>query len=186
MRILKEIHKDIVTAKNTIGRAERELADITTKLLLNLEHEKAGAALPYDYAALHAEAEALRAEAKNAPQALTDEVASYVPSMFPKLEGKGALVKAGTKINWNGALKRAAADLWDREENNPDKAPALWEDVAYVNGYRVIPEVITATAAFAKGEQGLWKGELYTSLIDANVWTPEDYAAGWTKEGVTE
>lgn len=186
MRILKEIHKDIVIAKSTISRAERELADITTKLLLNLEYEKAGAALPFDYAALHAEAEALRADAKNAPQALTDEVASYVPSMFPTLEGKGALVKAGTKINWNGALKRAAVDLWDTEANSPANAPTLWEDVAYVKGYRVIPEVITATAAFAKGEQGIYKGEVYTSLIDNNVWTPEAYAAGWSKEGVTE
>ena len=186
MRILKEMHEDIVKARKTIRDTDKGLADITSKLLVNLEFEKAGAALPYDYAALHAEAEALRAEALAAPQALTDEVASYVPSMFPTLEGKGALVKAGTKINWNGALKRAAVDLWDTEINNPINAPTLWEDVLYINGYRVIPDVITATGAFAKGEQGLWKGELYTILIENNVWTPEAYPAGWTIEGVNE
>ena len=186
MNEIKEMFIEVTRANNIINNSDKKLADITTKLLLNLEYEKAGAALPYSYTELHNEAEALRAEAKAAPQAITDKIASFVPSMFPLLEGKGALIKAGTKINWNGALKRAAADLWDREEYNPDNAPSLWEDVAYIKGIRVIPEVITATAAFSKGEAGFWKGEKYISLIDANVWTPEAYAAGWQKEGVSE
>lgn len=186
MRETREMFLEVTQANQIINRANRGLADITTKLLLNLEYEKAGAALPYDYAALHSEAEALRADAKAAPQALADDIASFVPSMFPTLEGKGALVKVGTKINWNGALKRAAVDLWDIEANNPVNAPALWEDVAYIKGVRVIPDVISVAAAFSKGEQGYWKGEIYTSLIDANVWTPEAYAAGWEKQGVSE
>jgi hypothetical protein len=90
-------------------------------------------------------------------------------------------VKAGTRINWNGQLKKAAADLWDTAENNPDNAPALWEDINYVNGIRVIQEVITTTTAFSKGERGVWKGAVYESLCDANVWNPEQFAAGWKK-----
>lgn len=111
--------------------------------------------------------------------ALDDKVASTAADLFPKLKEDGTLVKAGTRINWNGVLKRAAADLWDRSENNPDNAPALWEDIEYREGYRIIPETITVGLAFAKDECGWWGDVLYRSTIDANVWTPEAHGAGW-------
>lgn len=110
---------------------------------------------------------------------LTDAQASTVIPLYPGLAEDGSLITAGTRINWHGQLKRAAVDLWDTETNNPDNAPTLWEDVNYRDGYRVIPEVITAGLAFAKGEIGWWGDVLYQSLMDANVYTPEQYAAGW-------
>jgi len=108
-----------------------------------------------------------------------DKTASVAPEMFDTLTGGGALVKAGTRINWNGTLKRASVDLWDTEQNTPDAAPTLWEDIAYREGYRVIPETITATLAFALDEIGWWGDKLYKSLLDANVYTPEQYPTGW-------
>lgn len=110
---------------------------------------------------------------------MDDVNASSMPEMFPKLKQDGSLVKAGTRINWNGKLKKAAVDLWDTAENNPDNAPVLWEDLNYVNGYREIPDVITVTTAFSKGEKGWWKGAVWESLQDNNVWNPEQFAAGW-------
>lgn len=113
---------------------------------------------------------------------IDDKTASEGVELSPSLKQDGNLVKYGTRINWKGTLKRATVDLWDTAENNPDNAPNLWEDVMYKDGIRVIPEVITASAAFAKGEKGWWQDEIYTSLLDANVYTPTQYAAGWTKE----
>lgn len=110
---------------------------------------------------------------------LDDKVASTSAELFPKLKGDGSLVKAGTRINWNGVLKKAAVGLWDRSENNPDNAPTLWEDIEYRNGYRIIPEVITVGIAFAKDECGWWNGELYRSLLSDNVNTPASYPDGW-------
>jgi hypothetical protein len=110
---------------------------------------------------------------------LDDKVASTAAELFPKLREDDSLIKAGTRINWNGVLKRAAVDLWDRPENNPDNAPALWEDLEYREGYRIIPDTITAGLAFAKDELGWREDVLYKSLIDANVWTPEAYPSGW-------
>lgn len=110
---------------------------------------------------------------------IDDQHASEGVELFPKLKQDGSLIPAGTRINWNGMLKRAAVDLWDTEGNTPDNAPALWEDVAYKLGYRIIPEVITSTLAFPKDEIGWWGDKLYKSLIDANVYTPEQYPAGW-------
>lgn len=112
-------------------------------------------------------------------ESLEDKEASVTPELFARLNENGELVKAGTRINWNGVLKRAAVDLWDTKENNPDNAPTLWEDIAYKEGYRIIPETITAGTAFMKDECGWWKDTLYKSTLDNNVWTPEQNPSGW-------
>lgn len=109
----------------------------------------------------------------------TDEVALQVSNLFPRLKEDNSLISAGTRINWNGTIKKAAVDLWDTAENSPDNAPALWEDISYREGIRIIPDTITVATAFAKGEKGWWGDTIYVSLIDANVYTPEQYAAGW-------
>lgn len=110
---------------------------------------------------------------------ISDKQASEGVALYPEMRYENALIKAGTRINWNGVLKRAAVDIWDTEQNNPDNAPALWEDIAYKLGYRIIPEVITSTLAFSFDEIGWWGDKLYKSLLDANVYTPEQYPAGW-------
>lgn len=110
---------------------------------------------------------------------LEDKLASHAVELSPTLKQDSSLIKSGTRINWNGVLKRAAVDLWDTAENNPDNAPTLWEDILYKDGIRIIPETITAGTAFAKNELGWWEDKIYISLLDNNVWTPTTYAAGW-------
>lgn len=111
---------------------------------------------------------------------LSDADASTSAELFPRLKQDGSLVSAGTRINWGGTIKRAAVDLWDAIENNPDNAPDLWENLAYRDGIRIIPETITAGTAFAKDELGWWGDVLYKSILpSANVWTPEQYPDGW-------
>lgn len=121
----------------------------------------------------------LRSVVEQAVVSLDDITASTAPTLFPSLKNDNGLISAGTRINWKGTIKRAAVDLWDTEENNPENAPTLWEDIEYKQGYRIIPEIITAGTAFSLGECGWWKDVLYTSLLDNNVWTPETYPAGW-------
>ena len=126
-----------------------------------------------------AEALRLRAIIETAAASLDDKAASTAPTLFPRLRQDGSLVKAGTRINHNGSIKRAAVDLWDTADNSPDNAPTLWEDILYRDGYRIIPEVITAGTAFALDELGWWGDKLYKSLLSANVYTPEQYPNGW-------
>lgn len=125
------------------------------------------------------EAQTIRGFIETAAEGLDDATASQMALLFPGLKGDGSLVKSGTRINWNGVVKRAAVDLWDTEPNNPDNAPTLWEDLAYIDGIRIIPEVITVGTAFSKGERGWWNGALYESQADNNVWTPDAYPAYW-------
>ena len=123
----------------------------------------------------------LRPYIEQAAQGLDDKTASEAPNLLKKLTANGKLVKAGTRINWNGIVKRAAVDLWDTAENMPDNSPTLWEDIRYRQGFRIIPGTITAGLAFAKGEKGWWQDELYESLLSANVWTPAVNPSGWEK-----
>lgn len=125
------------------------------------------------------EAKTIRGYIETAAAGLDDAAASQAPTLFPSLKEDGSLIQVGTRINWGGVVMRAAVDLWDTETNNPDNAPTLWEDLAYIDGIRIIPEVITAGTAFSKGEKGWWNGVLYESQADNNVWTPEAYPAYW-------
>lgn len=125
------------------------------------------------------EAMRLRAAMETGAVSLDDRTASGAAQMFPGMKMDGGLIAAGTRINWGGTVKRAAVDLWDTAENTPDAAPALWEDISYRDGIRIIPEVITVGAAFSKGEQGWWGDVLYVSLMDNNVWTPAAFPDGW-------
>lgn len=121
----------------------------------------------------------LRSIVEQAAASLDDKTASTAATLFPRLKESGELVKADTRINWNGILKRAAVDLWDTVENNPDNAPTLWEDINYREGYRIIPEVITVGLAFSEDECGWWDDVLYRSKVDNNVYTPDQYTANW-------
>ena len=126
----------------------------------------------------------MRAAMERAAVSLDDATASTAPELFPRLRGGGDLIKAGTRICWEGAVKRAAVDLWDNAESTPAAAPDLWEDIAYRDGIRIIPGIITAGLAFGLGDLGWWGDTLYRSLLAANTYTPAEYPAGWEEVSV--
>jgi hypothetical protein len=121
----------------------------------------------------------LRKIIESAISFVDDKTSSEAAELLPVLKNDNAYIKAGTRINYNGKIKKASVDLWDIEANNPDNAPALWENVQYKDGYRIIPDVLSVTTAFSKGEIGWWKDKLYKSLVNYNVYTPEGYAQNW-------
>ena len=127
------------------------------------------------------EAIAFRRQIEKAAIHLDDKAASESPDFYEHMKYDGKAISAGTRINFEGVLFKAAVTLWDTEENNPHFAPSLWEKINYHNGVRVIPEVITVTTAFSKDELGYWEadGKTYKSLINANVYTPAAYPQGW-------
>ena len=129
-----------------------------------------------------AEALRIRAQVEAGAAALPDMEASVEPTLSRTMRYDGKLIPAGTRINWGGVLKRAAVDLWDIEENNPDNALGLWENVLYRDGIRVIPDVITAGLAFSFGEVGWWGDVLMRSIRQGektNVHTPEEAPELW-------
>lgn len=126
----------------------------------------------------------LRQVIEKAMEKENDKTASEAAELYPKMTFGGNLINAGTRINWKGEVRKAAADIWDREENSPENAPDLWAELDFVNGARVIPEVITAEKAFSLGELGFYKqdGKIYKSLLEGNVYDPKTYPNGWEEQ----
>ena len=126
-----------------------------------------------------AEAVYLRSVVEQAAESLDDKTASTAAVLFPGLKQDGALVRAGTRINWKGTIKRAAVALWDTVDNDPEHAPNLWEDILYRGGYRIIPSVITVGLVFALDEIGWWEDALYRSKRADNAYTPAQDPNNW-------
>lgn len=131
------------------------------------------------------EALKLRAIVEQAAASLDDKTASEGVQLFPRLRCDKAQtadtppVQAGTRVNWNGIVKKAKVTLWDTEANNPDNAPTLWEDIGYRAGIRIAPEVFTSTNAASYGEL-LWFGDnVFKSLKDGNTHTPAQAPEVW-------
>ena len=76
-----------------------------------------------------ADAVAVRDAIEMAVQSLDNDTASVVVGLFPALKQDGSLIRAGTRVQWNGKVIRAKVDLWDREDHSPENAPTLWEGV---------------------------------------------------------
>lgn len=128
------------------------------------------------------EAIKLRALIEQAVVALPDKEASEGAMLFPKLKQDGTLVKAGTRINWGGTVKRAANDLWDTEQNDPNNAPDLWEDIAYKQGFRVLTGPITASNPVKVDEICWYQDCLYKNILGvASAYLPDEYPNGWEK-----
>lgn len=77
----------------------------------------------------HQEAVQLRTAIETASQSLDNNVAARAVALFPRLKCDGSLIKAGTRIQWQGKVIRATVDLWDREDHSPENAPSLWEGI---------------------------------------------------------
>ena len=89
--------------------------------------------------------------------------------------------QTGDVRRFGGKLFRCNLDHTSQESWKPDVSPSLWSRIMYRDGIRIIPDVIESTQTFSQGEYGWWGDDLYVSLIDANVHTPEQYPAGWRK-----
>lgn len=127
------------------------------------------------------EARAWRAQLEAALLIVPDKEASACVDLYSTMKYDGSLIPYKTRINWNGALKMAALDIYDTKENNPDNAPTLWTDINYRDGARMIPETFTAAVAFSLNELGWWKGQIYKSMMNGNAYTPEQQPLVWEK-----
>jgi len=63
----------------------------------------------------------------------------------------------------------------------PDKTPALWTPVLETKGAAPDPFVqpTGAADAYSVGDRVTFQGAVWESTMDANVWSPTAYPAGW-------
>lgn len=92
----------------------------------------------------------------------------------------GEFVNAGDEVVYNGKVYEVLQAHTLQADWVPDQTPALYRLKADPGDEW--PEWVQPTGAhdaYAKGAKVTYKGQHYISLIDANVYSPEAYPAGW-------
>ena len=108
-----------------------------------------------------------------------------VPSVFPAYEiGKAYKTKEVFSYGVNNVgdpqLYQVLQDHTSAEEWTPDTATSLYKAIGMTSeGYPEWVQPLGASDAYNTGDIVSYNGKLYKSTIDANVWAPDAYPAGW-------
>ena len=111
---------------------------------------------------------------------LTDEQAETVTILFP-LWKVNIPYAIDDRVQYNELLYKCVQAHTSQAGWTPDAVPALWTRTSTDEW----PEWVQPTGAqdaYNKGDKVTYKGEHYISLIDGNVWSPDDYPQGWEKQ----
>lgn len=131
------------------------------------------------------EARTMRAKyvslAQNAPDELLSS-GNYL-SVFDLLTGDGNLIPAHSVRRFEGQLYRANVDCWDRADNWPDTAPALWTQIT-LDEWPAWVQPTGAHDAYNIGDKVAYHGKRYISQIVGNTTLPGSDARWWQE--VTE
>ena len=117
-------------------------------------------------------ARALRPYIEKAAISLTDEDA---------LQAVGHTYVVDERLQYNGVLYRVVQAHTSQADWTPDKTPAMFVVVSLDEW----PEFVQPTGshdAYKKGDKVTFNGKHYISLIDANVYSPSAYPAGWQEQ----
>ena len=112
-----------------------------------------------------------------------------VASVFPKYEiGKAYKAKEVFSYGENAVgdaqlyqvlQDHTASDVW-----LPNATPSLYKAVGVSeSGYPEWVQPLGASDAYNTGDVVSYKGILYESTMDGNVWAPDAYPAGWKVKG---
>jgi len=122
----------------------------------------------------------LRAVIEKASASLPDEDALEAPELFPAWSGTSASYAAGERVRYDGVLYAVLQAHTSQEDWTPDAAVSLFARVL-IPDPEVIPEwqQPDSTNPYMIGDKVMFEGKTYESLINNNVWSPEDYPTGW-------
>ena len=118
-------------------------------------------------------------------QTLTDEQAMEIAMIYPAYE-VGRAYKTDEMLTYgindvgDPQLYRVVQAHTSQEDWKPDSTPALYTAIGLnPQGYPTWSRPTGAHDAYNTGDIVDYNGTLYKSLIDGNVWSPEEYPAGW-------
>lgn len=113
-------------------------------------------------------------------QSVDDEVAAIVPDVFPLWDGNSVEYKLGDRVTYNNVLYKVITAHISQETWKPDVSPSLFAKVISQIGEEIPEwEQPSSTNPYMKGDKVKFKGKIYESVIDNNVWSPEGYPVGW-------
>ena len=133
------------------------------------------------------QAQAIREAMDYAGASLNEEtalvcVALYRPWVIGAAYKKDEYLTYGVNGVGDPQLYRVVQDHTSQADWTPDSVPALYTPIGLTeDGYPVWSEPTGSHDAYNAGDIVEYKGKLYKSLINGNVWSPEAYPQGWEK-----
>ena len=111
---------------------------------------------------------------------LTDEEAETVTILFPFWDAD-CYYNIGDRVRYDDLLYKCVQAHRSQSDWAPDITPALWTRTS-IDEWPEWVQPTGAQDAYNIGDKVTYKGEHYISLINANVYSPEAYPAGWEKQ----
>ena len=111
---------------------------------------------------------------------LPDEDALQAVELFPQWV-TGRAYAVDERLQYKNVLYRVVQAHTSQADWTPDITPALFVVVSLDEW----PEFVQPTGAhdaYKKGDKVTFNGKHYISLIDANVYSPTAYPAGWQEQ----
>ena len=126
----------------------------------------------------------LRQMIVKASASLDDEDALEALELFPVWQSDTDYA-VDVRVRYGDKLYRCVQAHHSQTDWAPDAVPALWTEVAKPGEIPVWRQPTGAQDAYNTGDKVQYPdadGPVYESTVDNNVWSPEDYPAGWQKE----
>lgn len=110
---------------------------------------------------------------------LTDEEALGVAALYPTWASKdGEQVAVGERLWYDGKLYKVVQAHTVQSDWTPDVSASLFTEVS-IEEWAPFVQPTGSSDAYNTGDKVTFEGHHYTSLIDANVYSPSAYPAGW-------
>ena len=108
-----------------------------------------------------------------------------IPSVFPKYKigvkyKSKDIFRFGTNSVGDPQLYQVLQEHTSSSEWTPDTANSLYKLIGISeNGIPIWVQPLGSSDAYNVGDEVMYNGVHYKSLIDNNVWSPEAYPQGW-------
>lgn len=127
---------------------------------------------------------ALRQMIVKASASLADDDALEAIELFPVWQPDTDYA-VDVRVRYGDHLYRCVQAHHSQTDWTPSATPALWTEVARPGEIPVWRQPTGAQDAYMKGDRVHYPDAdsfIYESIIDNNVWSPDEYPAGWSKE----
>lgn len=130
-------------------------------------------------------AEQLRRAIQLFANSVTDEQALEIAAVYPKYAvgvsyAVGEFITCGVNAVGDPQLYKVIQSHTSQEDWIPSETSSLYEPIGLTaEGHPVWSQPSGAHDAYNTGDIVDYNGTLYKSLIDGNVYSPDEYAAGW-------
>lgn len=127
-------------------------------------------------------AELLRSVIEQLATSLDDTNALEAAELFPRWDGDGTTYHVGDRVRYDDVLYKVLQDHTSQSTWTPPNSPSLFAKVLVPEDTIPVWEQPDSTNGYMTGDKVYYpdeNGNVYESLIDNNVWSPEAYPAGW-------